>query len=102
VDEDVVKSEMRMQEIIGWVSSLILVLTIGKQVFKQWQDGVSEGVSLWLFVGQMAASVGFSIYSFMLKNWVFVTTNLLTLLAGLVGLVILIHHRRNPRPAEAK
>jgi len=91
-----------MQEIIGWVSSLILVLTIGKQVFKQWQDGVSEGVSLWLFVGQMAASVGFSIYSFMLKNWVFVTTNLLTLLAGLVGLVILIHHRRNPRPAEAK
>lgn len=34
-----------MTEVIGWASSLILILTIGKQVYKQWQDGSSEGVS---------------------------------------------------------
>jgi MtN3 and saliva related transmembrane protein len=32
-----------MTEAIGWASSLILLLTIGKQIFKQWQEGTSEG-----------------------------------------------------------
>ena len=50
-----------MTEVIGWASSLILVLTIAKQVYKQWQDETSEGVSKWLFIGQLAASLGFTI-----------------------------------------
>jgi hypothetical protein len=44
---------------IGVASSFILVLTIGKQVFKQYKEGKSEGVSKWLFLGQMTASGGF-------------------------------------------
>lgn len=84
----------RMTEVIGWFSSIVLVLTIAKQVYKQWQSGSSEGVSKWLFVGQMTASVGFTIYSVLVKNWVFVVTNALMLCNGLAGYAITRHHRR--------
>jgi uncharacterized protein with PQ loop repeat len=87
-----------MIEAVGWVSSFILVLTIGKQVYKQWQEGSSEGVSKWLFVGQMAASLGFTVYSWLVSNWVFVVTNAVMLLNGLLGLLIVLHHRKKERP----
>ena len=83
-----------MTEAVGWISSFILVLTIAKQVHKQWQEGTSEGVSKWLFIGQLAASLGFTIYSWLVQNWVFVVTNALMLLNGLAGLYIVFHHRR--------
>jgi MtN3 and saliva related transmembrane protein len=83
-----------MTEAIGWASSFILVLTIAKQVYKQWREGSSEGVSRWLFVGQMAASLGFTVYSWLVNNWVFVVTNSLMLLNGLLGLLIVLRHRR--------
>ena len=83
-----------MTEIIGWVSSFVLVLTIGKQVYKQWQENSSEGVSKWLFVGQMTASLGFVIYSALTKNAVFIVTNSLMLLNALIGLSIVWRHRR--------
>jgi MtN3 and saliva related transmembrane protein len=83
-----------LTEAVGWVSSLILVLTIAKQVYKQWQEGSSEGVSKWLFVGQMAASFGFTVYSWLVSNWVFVVTNAVMLVNGLLGLLIVLHHRR--------
>ena len=86
-----------MTEAVGWVSSIILVLTIAKQVYKQWQEGSSEGVSKWLFVGQMAASLGFTVYSWLVSNWVFVVTNAVMLFNGLLGLLIVLHHRRRER-----
>jgi MtN3 and saliva related transmembrane protein len=85
---------VKMTEAVGWASSIILVLTIAKQVYKQWHEGSSEGVSKWLFIGQMAASLGFTIYSWLVNNWVFVVTNSLMLLNGLAGLGIVLHHRR--------
>jgi len=84
-------------EIVGWLSSFVLVLTVGRQVYKQWHDGRSEGVSKWLFVGQLAASTGFTIYSALVKNWVFVVTNGLMLLNAVLGLAIVLHHRRAAR-----
>ena len=39
----------------------------------------SEGVSRWLFVGQIAASSGFTIYSVLVGNAVFVVTNAILL-----------------------
>jgi uncharacterized protein with PQ loop repeat len=86
-----------MQEAIGWVSSFILVLTIGKQVFKQWKEGSSENVSKWLFIGQLAASLGFTIYSWLVGNWVFVVTNAIMVVNGLAGLFIVLRHRRRDR-----
>lgn len=90
-----------MIEVIGWFSSVVLVLTIGKQVYKQWQSGSSEGVSKWLFVGQMTASLGFTLYSWLVQNWVFVVTNALMLCNGLAGYAITLHHRRHPKGASS-
>jgi uncharacterized protein with PQ loop repeat len=87
----------QVTEAVGWISSFILVLTIGKQVYKQWHEGTSEGVSKWLFIGQMAASTGFTVYSWLVHNWVFVVTNALMLFNGLAGLFIVLHHRRRER-----
>ena len=87
-------------ELIGWLSSCVLVLTIAKQVYKQWQEGSSENVSRWLFVGQIAASLGFTIYSWLVRNWVFVVTNGVMILNGLAGLLIVLHHRRRERRKE--
>ncbi len=86
-----------MTEIIGWASSVILLLTIGKQVWKQWREQTSEGVSQWLFIGQIAASAGFTIYSWRLNNPVFIITNSLLLLSAVVGLALLFRNRRRAR-----
>ena len=34
-----------MTEVIGWISSTILFLTVSQQIYKQWHEGTSEGVS---------------------------------------------------------
>lgn len=84
----------RSPDILGWLSSFVLVLTIGRQVYRQWASGQSEGVSGWLFVGQMIASIGFTTYSWMLRSWVFVVTNALLFVSALVGWLILRQQRR--------
>jgi uncharacterized protein with PQ loop repeat len=81
-------------EVLGWASSVVLLLTVGRQIHKQWRAGSSDGVSKWLFLGQMAASLGFTAYSFLVRNWVFVATNLMMALGAVVGLLIVLHHRR--------
>lgn len=75
-------------EILGWASSLVLLLTITVQIGKQWKDRSAQGVSRWLFIGQIAASIGFTIYSIFVRNWVFVVTNGLMLLSAIVGAVL--------------
>lgn len=83
-----------MIDAVGWVSSFILLLTIVRQIRKQWSARSSKGVSAWLFVGQLAASIGFTIYSVGVGNWVFVTTNGLMAIAAIVGLVIYWRHKK--------
>lgn len=87
-------------EVIGWASSAILLLTITRQIYKQWQDESSEGVSKWLFIGQVAASLGFTIYSWLLSNWVFVVTNSLMLVSAFIGLGIVLRHQRRNTKSE--
>ena len=89
-----------MIEVIGWASSVILILTIATQIAKQWHDHTSAGVSTWLFVGQLAASVGFTIYSLLVKNWVFAVTNGIMILNGLLGYGITVRHKRR-RPIDS-
>jgi MtN3 and saliva related transmembrane protein len=86
-------------EIIGWASSIILVVTIAQQVWKQWKTDTSQGVSRWLFVGQMAASAGFTVYSWLVHNWVFVVTNALMLCNAILGYGIVLRHRRRRQHA---
>jgi len=62
-------------DMIGWAAAGILLLTIATQVAKQWRDRSSQGVSPWLFAGQVIASAGFTVYSVLLGNMVFAVTN---------------------------
>jgi uncharacterized protein with PQ loop repeat len=77
-----------MIEIIGWASSIILLLTLIKQVYKQWSEGSSEGISKWLFIGQLLASIGFTIYSYSVGNWVFTITNGLLTINNIIGICL--------------
>ena len=83
-----------LADITGWASALILILTISRQVYKQWRSGSTAGVSSWLFIGQLAASTGFVIYSALVDNWVFVATNAFMLLTAVVGQLIYRSNRR--------
>lgn len=81
-------------EIIGWISACLLLLTISTQVWKQWKSRSSAGVSSWLFIGQISASTGFVVYSYLLDNLVFVLTNSLLLCAAILGQCLYLHNRR--------
>jgi uncharacterized membrane protein AbrB (regulator of aidB expression) len=93
------RQNLQAADWIGWLSSLVLLVTLGNQVRKQWLSGVSQGVSRWLFVGQLAASTGFSVYSALLENWVFLVTNLLMVLNALAGAWV-THRNRRRQPAS--
>jgi hypothetical protein len=75
----------------------VLVLTLARQVYTQWREKTSKGISKWLYIGQVFASVGFIAYSWLVENWVFVVTNTLILLNTFVGLGIVFYHRRRER-----
>lgn len=83
-----------MTEIIGWASSLVLLLTLVKQVHKQWTDKTSEGISMFLFIGQVLASVGFTVYSVLLGNWVFIVTNCLLVINSIFGICFYFYYRK--------
>ena len=84
-------------DVIGWISSAILVLTIGAQIHKQYRARSVEGVSHWLFLGQMAASAGFTLYSLLVGNRVFVVTNATLLCSAIAGYVIYRRKLTAPR-----
>jgi uncharacterized protein with PQ loop repeat len=90
-----------MIDAIGWASSVVLLATILAQIHKQFRARSSEGVSKWLFLGQTTASLGFTVYSWLVDNWVFVVTNALLLVAGVVGFAITLHFRRAARDESA-
>lgn len=83
-----------MIEVVGWCSSAILLATLIRQVHTQWRSGATGGVSRWLFVGQCTASLGYSIYSFLLHNWVYLTSNIAILLVAIVGEGLYVRNRR--------
>lgn len=90
---------MNGAELIGWASSLILLATIMRQTYTQWKTKATAGVSKWLFVGQLVASTGYTIYSYLLHNWVFLTSNIALLLTAVVGEILFAANRRRARSA---
>jgi uncharacterized protein with PQ loop repeat len=79
--------------LIGWLSSLVLLLTLCQQIRVQWCSRESRGVSRWLFGGQLAASSGFAVYSYLLHNPVFLATNLLLVANAAVGQWVTLRNR---------
>lgn len=82
---------------VGWFASAVLLATMVRQVITQWRSRVVGGVSRWLFVGQVTASVGFTLYSVLVHNPVFVVTNALMLANALVGLWVDRRNRAHAR-----
>lgn len=81
-------------DMVGWASALVLALTLSRQVYTQWRTGSCEGVSSWLFIGQLVASTGFVVYSYLVGNWVFVMTNSFNFCAALIGQWIFMRNRQ--------
>ena len=81
-------------DLIGWASSIVLLATIGRQVYTQWKTQATEGVSKWLFIGQVTASTGYTVYSILLHNWVFMTSNIALLGTALLGEALYLRNRR--------
>jgi uncharacterized protein with PQ loop repeat len=84
---------MQTVDLIGWLSSAVLLATIGRQVFTQWRTRSAAGVSRWLFIGQLTASSGFALYSYLLHNWVFLVSNLSLLLTAVGGEIIYLKNK---------
>lgn len=83
-----------MTELIGWASSVVLLATLLRQVWRQWKERSTGGVSRWLFIGQLVASTGFLTYSILLRNWVFVFTNAALLATAIAGQLIYLRNAR--------
>jgi len=88
---------MQPADWVGWAASAVLFATIGRQAWKQYKEGQREGVSRWLFIGQMVASAGFVVYSWMLGNTVFVVTNLFMLAIAIFGQATAQRSTRDPK-----
>ena len=84
---------MKNADWVGWLAGVILLATVGTQVFTQWKAGTIQGLSRWLFIGQIAASIGFVIYSWAVANWVFVVTNFFMLITACLGQIIFLRNR---------
>jgi MtN3 and saliva related transmembrane protein len=89
-------------DIVGWLASAILLLTLLRQVRAQWKSGQAQGVSRWLFVGQLTASAGFAVYSWMLDNRVFLITNIALVLTAIAGELIYLRNRRGQASPSRK
>ena len=83
-----------MPNLLGWISSLVLLATLLQQVVVQWRGRKSAGVSIWLFAGQFISSAGFALYSYLLGNWVFLCTNLALLANAGLGQWVTLRNRR--------
>lgn len=81
-------------EWLGWAASAVLIATLTRQVYVQYRDHSSQGVSSWLFLGQLTASIGFAIYSWLIGNWIFVFTNCLLILTALFGEYVFYRNRK--------
>jgi len=84
-------------DMIGWAASLILVATLARQIHTQSKDKSAKGVSHWLFAGQIASSVGFIAYSWMLHNWVFIVTNSVILVTAIIGQLVMLRPKLGKR-----
>ena len=82
-------------DVIGWAASAILVLTLSRQIYTQAHDDTAQGVSRWLFIGQILASVGFIAYSWLVHNWVFIVTNSIILVTAIVGQTVVSRKTRS-------
>ncbi|WP_437592125.1 hypothetical protein [Sorangium sp. So ce1000] len=92
-----------MKHVVGWISSLLLLVTFGTQTYKQWKgdEGKSEKYTLIFFVAAIAGTAGNLIYSVLVNNWVFTALNAALVVNNAIGLWIAVHHRKRKKARQA-
>lgn len=86
-----------MTHVFGYVASAVLLATLITQIRKQWQRGTTRGVSRWLFIGQLVASIGFIVESAVIGSALFVVVNSALALSAAVGMGLWFYQRRRER-----
>lgn len=81
-------SRMQFVDLVGWLASAVLIATLIRQIYKQWRSDQIQGVSRWLFIGQITASLLFILYNALVGNAVFIVSNALILATGITGYVL--------------
>ena len=84
---------MEADQWVGWAAVACLFATMAGQAWKQWRDRVKHGISKMFFVGQIASSTLFLLYSALVGDRVFVVGNTLVLSAAIAGGAILWWNR---------
>ncbi|WP_040941313.1 membrane protein [Xanthomonas campestris] len=79
---------MQFVDLVGWLASAVLIATLIRQIYKQWRSDQNQGVSRWLFIGQITASLLFILYGALVGNAVFIVSNALILATGITGYVL--------------
>ena len=92
-----------MTDLIGWASTVILLLTVGRQAWSQWKQRSAAGLSRWLFVGRSRRG-GLRGCSWLLDNYVFVVSNVFLLIIAAVGQGLYLRNsrRETERSSEAR
>lgn len=95
---DKAEDGMGTKDLIGWGSSLLLIITFGSQTYSQWKSGKEQkgkyGVELVFFSAAIGGSVGNLIYSYLVRNWVFTVLNAVLVVNNSLGLAITVHKRK--------
>lgn len=72
---------------IGWFSSTVVFVTQIIQLREQVKKG-SKGVSKWMFVGNVIATSGFVVYSYLQNDTIFLTANSIILCGHITGMIL--------------
>lgn len=83
-----------LEACVGWGASTILFATLARQIWVQWREQSTEGLSKWLFVGQVATSIGFVWYSVLVANTLFIVTNSILAVTAVIGQCIYWRNKR--------
>jgi uncharacterized protein with PQ loop repeat len=92
-----------MKDLVGWLSSALLLVTFGSQTFMQWKekDGKTDGYTIVFFVAAILGTAGNIAYSWMTHNLVFTLLNITLVINNVVGLVIVLRRRARKKREES-
>ena len=90
-----------MPEIIGWGSALILLPAFGLQTYRQWKNRhePANSSAVWFFVLVLVGTGGQVVYSWLVRNWVYLSLNSALVANNGIGLAIALGRRKPDGPA---
>lgn len=72
-------------EWVGWGAAALLLVTTLKEVQQQWRADSNEGVWPWMFAGYFLASTGFTVYSALGGQTLFLVVNAMLMATNALG-----------------